>query len=451
MVRKKRLNPATQIVVGFFAIILVGTLLLCLPISSNSGQWFSFVDGFLTSTSSVCVTGLVAVDTAVHFSIFGQVVVLILIQIGGLGFITLTALVFLVMGKKITYETRVTMQENFNQEKVQGIVKLVKNIIILVFTVEFIGFLCLLPSMVNLYGWADGWFKALFLSISAFCNAGFDILGTTSTQFASLSVVAQNSLIILPIMFLVIIGGIGYLVIFDIGKKFKGQKFSLHSKIVLITTTILIFGGAISFALLEWNNPETIGNMNTWDKIINSLFQSVTPRTAGFATFDLSKLTPASVVLTDIFMFIGGSPASTAGGIKTTTLIVLLIAVFKSENANGNISFCKKKISTKMVKKSLRVIVCAIVLIVVSTFLLCIFEGGNVTANEALFESISAISTVGLSMNLTPTLCAASKFVLAFLMFVGRVGAVTLTLALANKKHNISDDIEYPDSRIMIG
>lgn len=451
MVRKKKLNPAAQIVFGFLGIILVGTLLLCLPISSNNGQWFSFIDGFLTSTSSVCVTGLIVVDTAVHFSTFGQTVILILIQIGGLGFITLTALVFLLMGKKITYETRVTMQENFNQEKVQGIVKLVKNIIILVFSVELIGFLCLLPSMVSLYGWADGWFKALFLSISAFCNAGFDILGTTSTQFASLSVVAQNSLVILPIMFLVIIGGIGYIVLFDIGKKFKGEKFSLHSKIVLIITTVLIFGGAIAFALFEWNNPDTIGNMSVWNKIVNSFFQSVTPRTAGFANFDMSKLTPASVVLTDIFMFIGGSPGSTAGGIKTTTLLVLLISIFKSENRNGNISFCKKKISSKMVKKSLRVIVCAIVLIIVSTLLLCSFEGGQVTPNEAFFESISALSTVGLSMNLTPTLCAASKIVLAFLMFVGRVGAVTLTLALANRRYNISNDIEYPDSKIMVG
>lgn len=451
MIRKKKLNPATQIVMGFLGIILIGTILLCLPISSNNGQWFSFIDALFTATSSVCVTGLIVVETAVHFSFFGQIVILILIQIGGLGFITLTSLVFLILGKKITYEKRVTMQESFNQENVQGIVKLVKNVIILVFTVELIGFVCLLPSFVQMYGWGDGIFKSIFLSISSFCNAGFDILGSVGTEFTSLSVVAQKIFIILPIMFLIVIGGIGYVVLFDIGKRFKGQKMSLHSKLVLIVTTVLIFGGAILFAILEWNNPNTIGNMSIGDKILNSFFQSITPRTAGFTTFDNAQLTPASLVLTNVFMFIGGSPAGTAGGIKTTTLIVLLIAVFKRQNVNGNISFCKKKISSKMIKKSLRVVVLAIMLIVIGTFLLCAFEGSAITTSQALFECISSISTVGISMGITPFLTIASKIVLIILMFAGRVGAVTLTLAFANKSTKMSDEIEYPDSKIMIG
>ena len=410
-----------------------------------------FIDSLLTCTSSVCVTGLIVVDTAVYFSLFGQIVILILIQIGGLGFITLTALVFLIMGKKITYERRVTIQESLNQDKVQGVVKLVKNIIQLVFIVEFIGFLCLAPSMVSIYGWGDGLFKALFLSISAFCNAGFDILGTSTTQFASLAPFAQSALILLPIMFLIVIGGIGFIVIFDIGKRFKGQKLSLHTKVVLSVTAILIFGSALLFGILEWNNPNTIGNMSFGNKIVNILFQSITPRTAGFTTFDQAGMTQASLFLTNALMFIGGSPASTAGGIKTTTLVVLLIAIFKSENANGNIAFFKKKVSTKMVKKSLRVIVLALILVIMSTFMLCAFEGGNVTISQALYESISAISTVGLSLGITPILSAGSKIVLVFLMFVGRVGAMTLTLALANRKHNINDDIEYPDSKILIG
>ena len=410
-----------------------------------------FIDSLLTCTSSVCVTGLIVVDTAVYFSLFGQIVILVLIQIGGLGFITLTALVFLIMGKKITYERRVTIQESLNQDKVQGVVKLVKNIIQLVFIVEFIGFLCLAPSMVSIYGWGDGLFKALFLSISAFCNAGFDILGTSTTQFASLAPFAQSALILLPIMFLIVIGGIGFIVIFDIGKRFKGQKLSLHTKVVLSVTAILIFGSALLFGILEWNNPNTIGNMSFGNKIVNILFQSITPRTAGFTTFDQAGMTQASLFLTNALMFIGGSPASTAGGIKTTTLVVLLIAIFKSENANGNIAFFKKKVSTKMVKKSLRVIVLALILVIMSTFMLCAFEGGNVTISQALYESISAISTVGLSLGITPILSAGSKIVLVFLMFVGRVGAMTLTLALANRKHNINDDIEYPDSKILIG
>lgn len=451
MISRKKINPASQIVLGFLSIILIGSVLLCLPLSSNDGKWFSFIDSLLTSTSAVCVTGLTVVDTAVHFSLFGQIVILFLIQIGGLGFITLTSLVFLLLGKKITYEKRITIQESLNQEKVQGVVKLVKNIIILVFITEIIGFLCLAPSLINIYGWGDGVFKSLFLSISAFCNAGFDILGTSSTQFAGLSIFAHNALIILPIMFLIVIGGIGYVVLFDIGKKFKGQKLSFYAKLILIVSLFLIFVSAIIFLILEWNNPKTIGNMNVFEKILNSFFQSISPRTAGFTTFDNSSLTQASLVLTNMLMFIGGNPASTAGGIKTTTIFVLILAVFKQTNTNGNISFCKKSINSKTIKKALRVFVLALYLTVISTLLLCIFEGESITITKAMFESVSALSTVGITLGITPTLTIASKITIIILMFSGRIGVITMTLAFANKLRSISQDIEYPDSKIMIG
>ena len=451
MVKKKKLKPASQIAFGFLLVIIVGTFLLCLPCSSKNGQWFSFVDSLLTSTSAVCVTGLIVVDTAVHFSLFGQIVILLLIQIGGLGFITLTSLIFLLIGKKIGYEQRVAMQESLSQENNQGIVKFVRNIIIVVFSIEFIGFLCLAPSMISNFGWGDGIFKALFLSISAFCNAGFDVLGTYGTEFQNLGVFAENSLVLLPIMFLIVVGGIGFVVLFDVGKRVGRQKkkMSLHSKIVLITTLVLVFGGAIIFAILEWNNPNTIGNMSVWDKIVNSFFQSITPRTAGFTTFDQSKLTQASVVVTDILMFIGGSPASTAGGIKTITFVILLLFVFKTQNSKGDIIVCKKKISQKTVQKALKIFCIAVVLILVSTMAICIFEGPNVTLGAVLYEVISAISTVGLTMGITPTLGGLSKLVLILLMFVGRVGALTFTVALGNK--SVSQDIEYPDSKIIVG
>lgn len=451
MIKKKKINSASKIVLGFLAIIFIGTFLLCLPISSNNGEWLPIVDSLLTSTSSVCVTGLVVVDTAVYFSLFGQIVILILIQIGGLGFITLTSLVFLLLGKKITYEKRITIQESLNQENIQGVVKLVKNIIILVFSIELIGFICLAPSLISIYGWGSGLFKALFLSISAFCNAGFDIFGTTSTQFASLSCFAQNVFILLPVIFLIVLGGLGYIVLFEIGKKFKNQKLSLCSKIVLISTLVLIFGSSLIFACLEWNNPQTIGNMTIWEKILNSLFLSVTPRTAGFTTFDYSNLSQSSIFLMDILMFIGGNPASTAGGIKTTTLIVLMVAVFKSTNDNGNIQFFKKSISAKTVKKAFRVVAMAISFVVISSFLICVFEGDRITLDKIFFECISAFSTVGITLNITPLLGMVSKLIITILMFVGRVGALTLTLALANKSIDISKNIEYPDSKIMIG
>ena len=451
MIQKRKLNPAAQIVLGFLGLILIGTFLLCLPISSKDGNWFSFVDSFLTSTSSVCVTGLVVVDTAVHFSIFGQVVILLLIQCGGLGFIALTSLVFLLLGKRITYGARITIQESLNQDKVQGVVKLIKNIIITVFVIEFIGFVCLAPSIISLYGWGDGLFKALFLSISAFCNAGFDNLGTVGAEFASISSFAQNTLILLPIMLLIVIGGIGFVVIFDIGKRFKGQKLVLATKIVLISTAVLIFGGALLFAAIEWKNPDTLGKMGTFDKIINAFFLSISPRTAGFSTVDISKLHPASIVITDILMFIGGSPGSTAGGVKTTTIFVLLLALFKSENNNENISFRQKRISHKLIKKSTRVVFFAILFAVIGTVLICIFDGNTVTPTQAMFECISALSTVGLSLGVTPILSVGSKLIITILMFVGRVGALTLTLAIASRPNSAIKDIEYPDAKIMIG
>ena len=450
--RKIRINPAGQIVLGFLAVILIGTFLLCLPISSQDGKWFSFVDSLFTSTSAVCVTGLITVDTAVHFTIFGQVVIMILIQIGGLGFITLTSLIFLIIGKKITYQNRITIQESLNQDKNQGIVKMVKNIVILVFCIEFVGFLCLLPSMVNLFGWGKGTFSALFLSVSAFCNAGFDILGTETTAFASLAPFAQNSLILLPIMLLIVIGGIGFVVLFDIGDKFKQKKkMSFHSKIVIFVTLILIFGGAVMFAILEWNNPNTIGNMSVWDKLVNSFFQSITPRTAGFASSDQSKLTPESLILTDILMFIGGSPASTAGGIKTTTMFILFVAMFKSSTSKGDYVFCKRQIAGKLVQKALKVFCLSFLLIIVSTACICLVEGNNISTGSILYEVISAISTVGLTMGITPSLNVISKLILTFLMFVGRVGAVTLTVAFASKVKSANDEIEYPDSKIIVG
>lgn len=451
MIQKRKLNPAAQIVLGFLGLILIGTFLLCLPISAKDGEWFSFVDSFLTSTSAVCVTGLIVVDTAVHFSIFGQAVILLLIQCGGLGFIALTSLVFLLLGKRITYGARITIQESLNQDKVQGVVKLIKNIIITVFVIEFLGFVCLSPSMISLYGWGDGLFKALFLAISAFCNAGFDNLGTVGAEFTSISSFAQNTLILLPIMLLIVIGGIGFVVIFDIGKRFKGQKLALATKIVLISTAILIFGGALILAAIEWNNPDTLGKMTTWDKIINAFFLSISPRTAGFSTVDIAKLHPASIVITDILMFIGGSPGSTAGGVKTTTIFVLLLALFKNENNNGNISFRQKRISNKLIKKSTRVVFFAVLFAVIGTVLICIFDGDIISPTQAMFECISALSTVGLSLGVTPVLSVGSKLVITLLMFVGRVGALTLTLAIANRPNSAIKDIEYPDAKIMIG
>ena len=449
MKKKRKFNPAIQIVLGFLGVILIGTFLLSLPVSNNSGQWFNVVDSFFTSTSAVCVTGLTVVDVAMQFTLFGQIVLLLLIQIGGLGFVTLTTLVFLILGKKITFESRLTIKESLNQEGVQGVVKFVKKTIIFVFVAEFIGFLLLLPSFVNLYGWGQGIFKSLFIAISAFCNAGFDNLGSGLVAFEGLSAFAQNVLVLLPIILLIVVGGIGFLVLFDLPNLFKQKRLAFHTKVVLCVTSILIFGAALLFAIFEWNNINTIGDMSFGNKILNCIFLSVSPRTAGFCTINISNLNPASLVLTQILMFIGGSPASTAGGLKTTTIFVLIIVLFKIANQKGDIVFRSKKISQKSINKAYKLLFLMVGLVLISTITMCAIEGINF--DVALFESISAIATVGLSLSLTPILGTISKIVLCILMFAGRVGALTITLAISGKDGSIVQEIEYPDSKIVVG
>ena len=448
-----KLTPAKTIILGFLGIILIGTLLLCLPISHTNNQWFGFVDSFFTSTSAVCVTGLSVIDVAKQLTLFGQIVILILIQIGGIGFVTLACLIFMLLGKKINYSTRMSLQESLNTETTQGLVKMVRKIILVVFSVEFIGFLCLAPSMINFAdNFASGCFKALFLSISAFCNAGFDPLGDSTMEFSNLAHFANNSFVLIPVMLLIVLGGIGFVVIFDLFNfKRETKKIQFHTKVVLIITSILILGGALLFAIFEWNNPNTIGNMNTFNKIINCFFQSITPRTAGFATFDQGALTSASVYITNFLMIIGGSPMGIAGGIKTTTFLVLIIILFKQPLNDGSYNFKKLKFKNKTIFKTIRLLLSVITLISIGSLLISLFEiGKTITFTQILFETISAVSTVGLTLGITPILTIGSKLVLTLLMFIGRVGMLTIPLAFSTK-NNIENEIEFADSKIIVG
>ena len=453
--KKFTLNAPAKIVLSFLAIILLGTFLLCTPLASKSGEWWVFTDSLFTSTSAVCVTGLIVVDTAVHFSLFGQIVILLLIQIGGLGFISISALLILAAGKRLSYKNRLVLQESLNKDSNQGVVILLKKICTVVFSIEAIGFVLLLPSMIISYG-LSGIFKSLFLSISAFCNAGFDILGTTGTEFQNLAPFAQNVFVLLPIMFLVVVGGIGFTVILEsLGKFKRGPKkpFSFHVKIVLIMTAVLIFGGATLFALFEWNNPGTIGNMSVPEKIINSFFQAITPRTAGFSTFDQANLTSSSRVITDFLMFIGGSPMSIAGGVKTTTIFVLLVAAFRPSSENGDLIVSRRRITNEVIQKALRIVFMAIILFAIATISICLIEKGNPLASSSavIFEVLSALSTVGISLGITPTLALGSKIIIILLMFIGRVGALTLLFAIHKKSPDAYGNIKYPDSKINVG
>ena len=454
--KKDRLNAPLKVILSFVVLIFIGSLLLSLPIASKDGTWLPYIDALFTSTSAVCVTGLVVVDTAVHFSLFGQVVILLLIQIGGIGFISLSALFLLAAGKKLGYKNRVMLQESLNQESSQGMVALIQKIAIIVFIIEGIGFICLLPSMIISFGWLDGAFKSLFLSVSAFCNAGFDVLGTVGMEFTNLAPFARTAYVLLPIMFLIVLGGIGYTTIVEIANKFrknKSKQLSFQAKVVLGVTGFLILSGTILFAVFEWNNPLTIGNMSVFDKIINCLFQSITPRTAGFQTFSQANLTSSSKVITDIFMFIGGSPGSIAGGVKTTTIFVLLIAAFKPAGDKGDIILYRKRIRNQTVLKALRIVFLAMIVTAISVITICVIERYNPAASSSsvIFEVLSAISTVGLSLGLTSTLSIASKIILIVLMFVGRVGTITIAFAVQKNSPDAHGEIEYGDSQITVG
>ncbi len=439
-----------QIVLGFVILILLGTFFISLPISNTDGKWLGFVDSLFTCTSAVCVTGLAVVDTSTQFTLFGKFVVMLLIQIGGLGVIALTSFVFLLLRKKIGLQSRIALQqESINKDTVQDIIKFIKKTILITFIIEGIGTLLLLYSTITYScSFWKGLFYAVFMSISSFCNAGFDILGTEMAKFTSLSAFATNVTMLLPIMFLIVVGGIGFVVLID---GFRNIRNKQHTKVVLIMTSILIFGGTITFLICEWNNPNTIGNMSFGYKVLNSFFQSISSRTAGIATLSQSDLTAMSRLTTMILMFIGGSPNSMAGGIKTTTLFLILLFIFKLPNSKGDIHFKGKQVNQKLIMKALRVFMLSTIAILVTIISIRIFEPNSISTESIIFESISAFSTTGLSMDITPLLTSYSKILLSALMFVGRVGITTIIMAISSKGLSVATEgIEYPASDIII-
>lgn len=446
---KVRLSPSVKILLGFMGVILIGAFLLCLPLSNKNGKWLSFIDAYFTSTTSVCVTGLVTVDIGATFTLFGQIVILFLIQIGGLGIVALTSLIFLILGKKINFSNRIALKESLNRESIQGVVKFLKKVILITLLIEGVGALCLLYSTITYTGsfW-KGLFSAIFMSVSSFCNAGIDVLGSETSQFLSLNNFASDVLMQLPIMMLIVLGGIGFVVLIDGFRNFRKNQ---HVRVVLVVTSILILGGAILFMLLEWNNPDTIGNMSFGEKVMNCFFQSVTTRTAGLCTFDQSAMTTGGTIITLLLMFIGGSPTSCAGGIKTTTFFIILLFLFKSPRHDGEIIYKERKISFNILNKAFKIVLYSISVVLMAVILISIIEGDRVSIVSVIFECVSAISTVGLSMGITPTLSTLSKFVIAMLMYVGRVGMTTIALALSTKVLQNQYQVEYTNTDIIVG
>ncbi|MGN0818886.1 MAG: TrkH family potassium uptake protein [Christensenellaceae bacterium] len=422
----RRLTPFQIIVLGFMALISLGTLLLMLPISSSTGQVTNFFDAFFTATSAVCVTGLIVKDTATYWTWFGQFVIISLIQIGGLGVVTVVVGFTMTLGRKIGLMQRNTMQAAISAPQVGGIMRLTNFVIKTTFVAEGLGAVIMAPVFIKDFGFFRGCWMGVFHSISAFCNAGFDLMGYRE-QFSSLTTYQSSLVINCVIMALIIMGGIGFITWDDFRKrKFNFKRYSLQSKVAVSVSFFLIVLPAILFYFVDFNASGFEG-MTKYEKILASVFQAVTPRTAGFNTVDLTKLSDISLFVTICLMLVGGSPGSTAGGIKTTTFGVLLAVTVSVVRRKRDANIFKRRISDEIIKNAAVLLIMYLVLFITATLLICGID--KVPFVSALFESASAIGTVGLSLGITAALSVPSRLILCVLMFFGRVGGLTLIFA----------------------
>ena len=433
------------IALGYFLIVFVGTLLLMLPVSTKNGDSPTLLTAAFTSVSASCVTGLVAQNTATYWSLFGQIVILVLIQLGGLGYMTIATFFYRLVIRKKGLREKVIMAETINTTRLNNFSSLIKKIILGTFLFEGAGAALLSISFIKHFGVAKGIYFAVFHSISAFCNAGFDLLGE-NTPFVSLMDFSGDYIVILTISALIIIGSLGFLVWDDITvKHFRLKNLNLHSKIVLLVSGVLLLFGAVLFFVFEYNN--LLKDMPFGQKLLNAFFASVTPRTAGFNSIDMATLSPSSVLLTIFLMFIGGSSGSTAGGVKTTSIFVIIAFAFSTIRGNDEVAVFGKTIKTEFLKKAILIITINMALIIAATLIICGVD--NVPLSNALLETVSAMSTVGLTAGITTTLSAASKVALMFLMFCGRVGSVSFASALLEKR--VNPPISYPAESITVG
>ncbi|MBC5997457.1 Trk family potassium uptake protein [Romboutsia ilealis] len=444
------MDPAKVMVIGFAAVVLFGAFLLNLPMATKSGESIGLLDALFTATSAVCVTGLVVVDTATYWSHFGQIVIITLIQIGGLGFMTIATMFALLTKKKINLRERLLIQESLNQKDLSGMVKLTRYVILITFLIEGIGAILLSFTFIPQFGLGRGIWYSIFHAISAFCNAGFDLMGSVSGPFTSLTSYVDNFMIVMTISALIILGGIGFPVMLDVIRTKKASRLNMHSKIVIVTTAILIGIGSIFIFVVEFNNPKTLGTLSFPGKLLASFFQSVTTRTAGFNTIDLTLIKESSLFVMMILMFIGASPASTGGGIKTTTLASLVITVRSFISGKGDIEVYERRISGGTITKAIGIFFIATALVVFGTLALSLTDEGF-TLVECGFEIVSAIATVGLSIGGSPNLTTMGKVVVMIAMFIGRVGSLTIFVALLSKGARKKPPVRYPEGKIIVG
>jgi trk system potassium uptake protein TrkH len=439
--RLVQLHPAQILVIGFASLILVGALLLMLPISAEPGKNLNFINALFESTSAVCVTGLTVVDTGSTFTLFGQIVLLVLIQFGGWGIMTVAIFMFIILGKKIGLKERLLLQDALNVFTLSGVVKLVLRIMGITLVIECIGAAILAIRWSFEMSWNKAIYYGIFHSISAFNNAGFGL------EADNLSKWVGDPTVNLVITALIIIGGIGFSVIFDVWRKKSFRKLSLHSKVALLMTLILIIFGTFIIFISEYHNAKTIGHFNLGNKLWASYFQSVTTRTAGFNTIDIGKMTQSSQVFMMVLMFIGASPGGTGGGIKTTTFSILLLTFWSVLTNRENVNIFKRRIPWGLVNRSLSIVVTAMIFLFTIFFLLTYTE--HIEMRRLLFETISAFGTVGLSTGITSSLSPTGRVLITIMMFIGRLGPLTMAYALMSNRKEAR--VKYSEEKILIG
>ncbi|MBR4639632.1 MAG: potassium transporter TrkH [Butyrivibrio sp.] len=453
--KQKKLSPAHTIPISFLITILIGALLLMLPFSSASGKATDFLTALFTATTSVCVTGLVVVDTYAHWSFFGQLIIMILVQMGGLGMIAIAATLMLLTHKKFSLGDRMLLQDSFNLSSGTKLLTFLVRVLKGTLLTEGAGAILYSLVFIPKFGFIKGLWISIFNSVSAFCNAGMDVIGQ-----GSLANYRNDPIVMTTTMMLIIMGGLGFVVWFDVlhaakegvRKKFSPitviKRFSEHSKLVLSFTLILITSGTLIFLLTEYNNPGTIGNMGFGQKLVNSLFQSITLRTAGFTTIPQENLTVASCLVSYLFMFIGGSPVGTAGGVKTVTIFLLFMNVRSYvKNENQNVIF-NRRVSVDSMRKAAAVVYVSVFATLLLAVLLSVFN--PVPMEDALFEVVSACGTVGLSRNLTAALNPIGRIIIIIAMFLGRTGPISMVAFFSGNESN-KNNINYSEGVFYVG
>ncbi|WML40146.1 TrkH family potassium uptake protein [Neobacillus sp. OS1-2] len=442
--KKTFLDPPKILVLGFAAIILIGSILLTLPVSTTNGQGLTLVNAIFTATSATCVTGLVVVDTGTTFTLFGQLVILFMIQIGGLGFMTFATLFAFLLGKRISLKERILLQESLNNISMEGIVKLARRILIFTGVIELIGATLLSIRFSFDMPLGKAIYFGIFHAISNFNNAGFDLMG----EYHSLTSYVDDPTVTLTVSSLIIIGGIGFIVMNELFEYRSSKRLSLHTKMVLATSLILLAVGTVGIFLLEYSNRLTLKPLTFSGKILGALFQSVTARTAGANTLNIGDLTQSSLLLIILLMFVGASPGSTGGGIKTTTFTTLMGAVWSQIRGKDDVIFYRQRIAYETIYKALTVTFSGMFLVMLITLILTVSEHGK-DFLAIIFEVTSAFATVGLSMGLTPELSPIGKAMIILTMFAGRVGPLTIAYAVTMRRN--PDAFRYPKGKIMIG